>query len=407
MLAIPVVAFLNTLSYSVMINPHMFYCAGFLMAMLLFSLGWSEAYPKLSGSLTLFLLTTLVVHLGIGWRLRKIRQIKFYHTSPVISPVLITALLYLLWTADFVYEGGIPVLKILLNQSYDYRLFGVPSLHVFTVTFSSFYIQYLFHTYLSQRKRLLLFLYILNSFAAILIYSRSMLFFNLAGSFFLYLFYADKTAYRRLLILLPVGVIILYFFGVAGNKRVAFESGKPYDTVSFLDIGRATPGCHDSGIPNEFFWTYIYISSPLANLQANINSKTVPPITFLRVLECINNEYLFESLSKRINAAAGIERENEITIKHPFNVSTVYSRSYSYLGWAGVIGMGLFVVLLPVLYNKMLSRDNPYVLTGQAILCTVYLFMFYDNTIRLMGLGFQLVYPLVFPLGDRLYNRWI
>jgi hypothetical protein len=129
----------------------------------------------------------------------------------------------------------------------------------------------------------------------------------------------------------------------------------------------------------------------------NVNTYSVKPITISRIAEYINNEWLFESISKRINKFAGVERENENTIKDPFNVSTVYSRSYSYLGWLGIIMMSLFVLIVPIAYLKMI-RTSPYQIVAVATLCSTYLFLTYDNTIRLMALGFQLVYPLVFPL---------
>jgi hypothetical protein len=133
--------------------------------------------------------------------------------------------------------------------------------------------------------------------------------------------------------------------------------------------------------------------------------KEVPPPTAGRLLAFVNNEIFFESISKRINSIVGITREEEITIKDPFNVSTIYSRSYSYLGWPGMILMAAFVVALPIVYFKLLSHDNRYRLTGIAILCSVYFFLVYDNTIRLMALGFQLVYPLTLPFVDKFFKK--
>lgn len=388
-----------------MINPYTFYCLGFLVALFVYSLRWSEVYPDLTASLMVFLLSTLVAHfVAAGWW-AKTRTIRFYHTSPALNPVYVTLFIYCLWTADFIYSGGIPLYEILFHKTFDFRTFGVPSLHVFTVTFSSFYLLYLFHSFLSSRNKLILALYIINSAAAILIYSRSMFLFNLAGSFFLFLFSLKSIPYRRAIAFVPCLILIAYCFGIAGNRRSAFENSTAYNRYAFLETGRATEGFRDSWVPSEFFWSYIYISSPLANLQANINSFHVPAISTKRTLEYINNEFLFESISKRINVLAGVEREQEVVIKHPFNVSTVYSRSYSYLGWRGMIIMGVFIIVLPAIYYRLLSRDNPYLLTGMAILCTMYLFMIYDNTIRLMALGFQLVYPVVFPLADRVFKR--
>jgi hypothetical protein len=240
--------------------------------------------------------------------------------------------------------------------------------------------------------------------SAILIYSRSMLFFNLASSFFLYLLCLKEIQYKRLLLFVPLVIVLFYFFGVVGTARVSFESKTRYDQNSFLDNGRATAQFRSSLVPKEFFWPYIYISSPVANLQVNINTYPVKPITLRRVLEYINNEWLFESLSKRVNNLLGVEREKENTIKNPFNVSTVYCRSYSYLGWPGIFAMGFFVLIIPVGYLKIIV-NNPYQLISVAILCTTYLFMTYDNTIRFMGLGFQLVYPLIFPFVENRLSK--
>jgi len=317
-------------------------------------------------------------------------------TKPKLNPWAVTIFIYLCWAVDYINEGGIPLVKMLLNVPYDYREFGFPSLHVFTVTFCSFYCVYLLYGFLTNKKKIFLFLYLVNMASAILIYSRSMLFFNLASSFFLYLLFLEKIPYKKLLFSVPVIVILFYFFGVLGTARVSFESHTFYDQNSFLDNGKATSQFRDSAVPKEFFWPYIYISSPVANLQVNINTYPVKPITPARILEYINNEWLFESLSKRINKLSGIEREKEYTIKDPFNVSTVYSRSYSYLGWKGIISMGLWVLTVPMVYLK-LTNNNPYRPIAVAILCTTYLFLTYDNTIRLMALGFQLTYPLVFP----------
>jgi hypothetical protein len=135
----------------------------------------------------------------------------------------------------------------------------------------------------------------------------------------------------------------------------------------------------------------------------NINSYFVKPITPARIFEYINNELIFESISKRINSLVGIAREGEYLIKEQFNVSTVYSRSYSYLGWIGVIIMAFVVLAIPILYYQLIL-NSPYRSVGVAILCTTFLFMSYDNTIRLMGLGFQLIYPVIFPVVEK---KWM
>src|SRR5579859_2824667 len=391
-----------------MINPYVFYIAGFGLSLLVYQFGWSEVYPPLSASLIIFLTGTIMAHLlmALFWKMKS-RAKKNPAELPVnlkLNPWLVTGVIYLCWSADFLYEGGIPLVKMMLNIPYDYKVFGVPMLHVFNVTFASFYCIYLLYYFLITKDKALLVLYVINMASALLIYSRSMLFFNLASSFFLYLLCLDKLPYRKIILGAPLIILIFYFFGVIGTIRVSFESHTQYDKNSFLDNGRATAQFRDSALPKEFFWPYIYISSPVANLQVNVNTYPVKPITIRRVLEYINNEWLFESISKRVNKVIGAEREGEYTIKEPFNVSTVYSRSFSYLGWVGIIAMGLFVLAVPLLYRNIIA-NNPYEMIALSILCTTYLFLAYDNTIRLMALGFQLVYPLVFPFAENRLSK--
>ncbi len=391
-----------------MINPYTSYILGFIFSLAVYQLGWSEVYPSLSISLIGFLIATMIAHFVLSrwWARNKLAESKPTEASvhPKLNPWLVTIFLYVCWSADFIHEGGIPLVKMILNKPYDYRAFGVPSLHVFTVTISSFYCIYLFHFFLITKNRTLLFLYVVNMASAILIYSRAILCINLASSLFLYFLCLEKIPYKKLLLSVPMMVILLYLFGVTGTVRVSFEAKTDYDRNSFLDNGRATTQFRNSSIPKEFFWPYIYISSPVANLQVNINTYPVQPITIQRVLLYINNEWLFESLSKRINRIVGVEREKENIIKDPFNASTVYCRSFSYLGWIGIIAMGMFVLVLPYVYIK-LTISNPYQTISVAILCTIYLLLAFDNTIRFMGLGFQLVYPLVFPLVENRLSK--
>lgn len=380
-----------------MINPWFCYSLSFAVSILAYLLPWSALYPRLSASLFLFLISTVIVHFYFGYRSIKQDKISFkpIQSESVSSPVIITIFIYVLWSADFVYEGGIPLVKILLNQPYNYRLFGVPSLHVFTVTFASFYTIFLFHLFLSHKNKIILLLFIINLAASILIYSRAMFFFNLSSCFFLFLIAKGRTP-RYVLLITPFALaVLMYFFGMLGTLRVSRESNSSYNSELFLNIGKSTQTFNDSFVPAEYFWTYIYVTSPLANLQHNIDTWADHKVSVERFSEMINNEVLMDFISKRINAFFGKTRVNENLIQGPFNVSTVYSRSYSYLGWWGLLIMATVVLVFPAIYMKILPSDSPFFLSGLAIMCTMFLFLAYDNTLRFTGLGFQLVYPLL------------
>lgn len=384
-----------------MINPYSSYIVSFSLALGMYWLGWSELYPPISGGLLGFLLLTILLHfiLSFYWKSKNFSVIK--PTDSFFNPVATTIFIYALWAIDFIYEGGIPLIKILLKQPYNYRLFGVPSLHVFTVTFGSFFTVYLFSLYISTRQRPYLYLYLINLLAALLIYSRAMMMFNLVASAFVYLLCSPSISWRQFSAGLIAFICVSYFFGVLGTVRVSFEARKNYDPGLFLDVGQASGAFRSSFVPREFFWGYIYLSSPLANLQNNINTFQVPPFSYSRLTQHLNNEMIFDFISKRVNRIWEVEREQENTIPYkPFNVSTVYSRSFSYQGWIGMFIMGAFVLIIPWMYFQILPV-NQYSLCGLAILNTMYLFLMYDNTIRFTGLGLQLVYPFALPLAEK------
>ncbi len=384
-----------------MVNPYSSYVVSFSIALLAYLLGWSELYPPLHGSLLTFLILTIAFHLALSRYWKSTVTFSFLPVDSFFNPVAVTIFIYGLWTADFIYEGGIPLVKILLNQPYNYRLFGVPSLHVFTVTFGSYFTIFLFALFISSGKRIYIYLYLINLFAALLIYSRAMLIFNITASVFVYFLSSPSFSWKRFSVLTMGFLFLIYFFGILGSLRVSFEAKQRYDPNLFLEIGKASTAFRKSVVPKEFFWGYIYLSSPVANLQQNVNTFQVPSFSVSRMVQHINNEMLFDFISKRVNRMFGVERERENTIpERPFNVSTVYSRSFSYQGWIGMFMISAFVLILPLIYLKMLPI-NRYYLTGIAILNTMYLFLFYDNTIRFTGLGFQLVYPFVLPLVEK------
>ena len=389
-----------------MISPFICYTLSFFVVMLVYLLGWSELYPKLSWSLIFFLVGTLVVHIVCHWITVRKNFISFRKLETEKLPLVGTTIfIYILWVVEFIYEGGIPLVKILLQQPYNYRMFGVPSLHVFVVTFSSFFTVYLFHLWRSNKSKLVLILYIVNLSAALLIYSRAMLYFNITASIIVYLLSLKRIPYSRMGLIVIIIVPLFYLFGVLGSLRISREAHQSYNNENFMDTGKASTSFRQSFIPKEYFWTYIYVSSSLANLQYNIERNPNPKFTPSRLFWAGVYECFPDFITKRIHALRGTGPPKEYRIAFSFNVSTIYSRSYSYSRWPGIILIAVFIILLPWLFLKILDRQSDFFITGWAILCTMYFFMSYDNTIRFTGLSFQLVYPLLFGYWEKYFYR--
>lgn len=377
-------------------DPHVCYAVSFALAVMVYMLGWSELYPTLTLSLLLFLVATLATHGLLSFFVRRRINANFPSPEPEQrAPVYITLFIYLLWVIEFIYEGGIPLLKILLDIPYNYRQFGVPTLHVFVVTFSSFYTVYLLHLYLSRRSKVLLPLYFINLTAAVLIYSRAMLFFNLFASLILYLNLRSEFKFRHIAVAGVTLLVLLYLFGVLGSLRVSRIAGTQYSNEHFLVSGSATEAFTKSSIPKEYFWTYIYLSSPLANLQQNIRLTTPRELSVQNIGELVNEEIFPDFISKRIIRVLDLHPPVDSRIPGPFNVSTIYSQSYTYAGWTGMAIIAVFLLIFPIVFTKILPAGSPFFLCGWSILCTMYFFSVYDNTFSFTGLSFQLAYPMV------------
>ena len=391
-----------------MVNPYFCYVVAFSLALALYPLGWSTLYPPLSLPVLIFIISTIVLHIVAGIIFRKYCA-PAGHRNGVYTlrgPLVITILLYALWAAEFLHAGGVPLIEILQRNPFDYKTFGIPTLHVFIVTFSSFYTIFLFQQYMKSRSPGLLILFLINLSAAILIYNRGMFLFNVSACIFLFLIFMGTLRLRHVAIGIGGLVLMSYLFGVMGSLRVSNESRTTYTNDGFLQTGSATTAFRNSGVAEEFFWSYIYTTSPLANFQQNINSGQPEPLTGASFLHWFNNEVLPDFISKRVNGYLGIDRRKTHTIQGPFNATTIYSGSYTYAGWFGVALMAVVILLIPVIYLRILPPASSFFLPGLVIINTIFLFMVFDNTIRFTGLSFQVVYPIILHVGAGRV-RWI
>ncbi|NJL10558.1 MAG: hypothetical protein HC908_11380 [Calothrix sp. SM1_7_51] len=139
----------------------------------------------------------------------------------------------------------------------------------------------------------------------------------------------------------------------------------------------------------------MYASSPLANLQTNISDVRHENINLLSFFQFFNNEIIPDFISKRINSVFELEKGINLLIDPNITTCTVYAGSYFYLSWYGLYLMGIFILVFPLIYIKLLPKNSLLNITGIAILNTLYLFFIFDNMFYFSGLSFQLIYPLI------------
>jgi hypothetical protein len=390
-----------------MINPYYIYILTFGTALFVYQLGWSDLYPTLSLELFLFLIMTFVICLFIGNKIYKPIVKNFYSIQYNTTVANTSYFILVLWGIEFIYNKGIPLFLITTQGvEYDYTSFGIPSLHVFVSTFSSFLIVYTFHLYVSSKNKKVLTLFFINNIPQILLFSRGAVLINIVSCLFIYLLsIKDLLNFNRSLkifanIMVSLS-LLLFLFGSAGNIRS--ENAYVGRENIILEIGGATQSFRDSFVPPEFLWAYLYISSPLANLQATINTTKDDGnlITIDKIFSFVNSEIFPDFISKRTNELYNHKITGAVLIDPALTVSTVYARSYSVLSWIGMFLMALFIFAFPIFYNSLLKEQNPFNLTGIAILQSLYVFSIFDNMFIFSGLSMQLIYPLIFQLFAR------
>ena len=376
-------------------NPNFIYIASFIVPFLFYSLEWSNLYPRLGLNLLLFYLFTFVICIVLGSVIYFAKP--FSYTPVTVSKwnSLIILLIYIFYFIEALYSRKIPLIG-LIQGTYDYNedTFGIPAFHTFVDSFDTFYCVYLFHQYVSSKKKHLLFLFFVCLFPFIILVYRANILNVLLGSFTVYLL-SRKAISAKIIVKSLVGiVVILYLFGFMGNIR----SGHG-DSTFVPRASEATEEFMKGPVPNEFYWSYLYIASPVANLQNNIDYTITPNGDYFGFVmhECIPN-FVIKLLQMR-----GIEFHQI----NPFlNVGTIYVYSFSYLGWGGMVFLFIYFVVLINLYYYALQRTNTYKVAGMAMLYNVIIFANFHNTIAYAGSSSQLLYPILFSIvTDKIIKR--
>ena len=372
-------------------NPFLIYVLGFSFAFLVYTFEWSEIYPDLTWDVKLFFLITFLGFLFMGLLTKSLKLIARSPANTKLSLIrkctLIVALLYLF---EFLVEKDIPlVAKLVGREGVAYREFGIPLLHGILISFNSFLIAHSFASYMSQKNKRILRLYFLLYIPALLILNRSIIVFGMITSLFIFLQYVDKVNFKTQLKLLTIVMVAFFLFGVVGNLR----SGGDY----IYTQSKVKEDFMESYIPKEYYWTYLYVGSPLANFQNTVNKKLVDEFDF-------KGFFFYENLpkviSKNLGEPLGIEKKDLIRIVPWLTVGTAYARSYSYLKWGGPYLLFLSNILIYMFFIFLVPKRSSYHITMISVLSVIILLNIFTNMLVVAGVSFQIIYCILFSFFE-------
>lgn len=383
------------------LNPFYIYIFTFSIVLIVASIPWSNLGNGISGMLYIFFIITFIISFFIGYLLKKKQLFVYYDIkSEKKNRENITILfIFILYILEAIYSNGFPIFSILGLGNLTYKDFGIPVLHVFLVTFHSFYLTYYLHKIIGSINKSKIVKMILLFIPTILILNRGMLmmlFFSvvlLIGMKYLGNF--NKRTIKIGLGIVVSTLLLFYVFGLLGNLRsndYLEGSEKAYNTEYIMIIGEATNEFHDSNIPKPFFWSYLYIASPIYNLQLNIDT--------------VRSDYSFKNLfvgsllpdfiNKRIVSGYDIQL-NEIFLVSPgLTVATVFGQTFADLSWLGMWIFIGFIFVFSAIYLIILKQISPrFFITGLVLVSTMLSFFLFSNMWEYSAFSFQLIYPIL------------
>ncbi|MDD7792752.1 O-antigen polymerase [Clostridium sp. 'White wine YQ'] len=382
-----------------MINPFFVYLVSFVGVLLTYLLGWSNLYPNLSLSLIVFLIVTFLSSGFLGRYYYKINGTEFNLISYKKKYMYGVYFIIIGFLLEFIYTKGMPLTNSSIIYA-DYK--GIPTIHVILYTFTIFYSIFLFYLFICTRKKILIGGFIVTLIPSFLLISRGMLLNIFIGCFFVGLQYivSKKLINKKVILGISSSILVVFFiFGLFGNyrnnKQISSVENK-FSSDYILSIGEASNGFRNSIIPKPFFWAYLYISSPLANLQKNIDEYN-PNINNVNFKKFITVEIIPDFISKRISSTYVKDSSKKVKLIKPnLVVGTVFMGAYYYLGWVGIILIYLYMAIFIFIYLKLIKENKTYYVVGIASLCNIIALNTFSNMLSYSGMLFQLVYPLAF-----------
>lgn len=356
-----------------------------LIILFSYNLDFSYKYAEISKMtyLTYFfyfilIFPTIYLEKKVKYNLKEIKLTKYF-----IGYVL-------LFIIDFVYEKKIPLIELLFNYHVNGRGFGgIPVLHVLLINFG-IYLSILFgYNIIITNKRKYKFQYILCILPYILLYSRFAIIFSLFSIFIVYIKVREIKKIKKIgkLKILIIAILGMYLFGVLGNIR---EGSKWNDSTGIVKVGGGNKKFLDSGIPDEYFWFYIYLTSNQANFE-----KTVKYIE----LENSGKDFFIQTmlpeiLKKRITL---VERKKFSQISPVLNGAPDITFPYVYYGWFGVMIFLIFKAILIYIYTIVIAKGRiAYRIPHMSLLVCFLILNNFNNYFIYAGVILILVYAMYF-----------
>jgi hypothetical protein len=384
-------------NFKTLINPFYGYPTIFIAVLLIYQLNVSTIYPKISIELYLFFMVTFILSLVFGLIFNQYFLNKILcDTKPRSYKIDFLFLLLIVLIFIEFYFKGIPIFNYFIfeNSGHNYASYGIKTLHPLIFSFAAYYCLVIYVDFLNTKttfsflKLIFLFTY------PLLVMNRGGFLILVMGILFTTIIFYKKAIvvkFKYLIFLILCMLSIFYFFGYLGEVR----SG----ASTYSQVFKITEQVQSNDFLKKMSWPYMYLTSPIANLQKNIslrvdyNSENYLYYTFIP-------DFISKSFdSKKVVVVDKIAPE--------LTVGTQYIIAYKTMGYFGMYLFFIFSSLLCFLYTASLSKKSVYSIAGYVVLLEIILFGFFDNMWIFSGLSFQLIYPILISFLHSIFSSKI
>lgn len=368
-------------------NPVNVYFGIWLFVVFLYSLNLSNLLTPLK-SATIYLIFGSGFFLFLGWFLASLKHknLKFFNIKLDLKSYIdvfasksfsrrlrIAFFIWLFFTLlEIVYFGNLPLFSLFgFGPSIRYTEFGIPGIHGFinALYFSVlllYFIQFLIIR--SFKNYFIFFLLVLWPF---LVIHRMMFIAFFIQAFFVYYLLRDgQLKLKNLFILFIVSISVIFIFGYIGDLR----SGREH----ILRLAGFTTEYPD-WLPTGFAWIYLYIVTPVNNINFNINNFTeispFPFETFLRIFPSFVRDVLVDNF---------VQETSFQLYKNAFNVSTLFLILIKDFGYIATPFLFFFIGYINYLMCLKSMRDPAYIFFRIVFLYALVISVFSNHMFHLV-----------------------
>ena len=334
------------------LNPAILFCIVWGTTLFLYSFKYSALLTRLEPQTSILVVGSCAAAL-IGWLLSRafapallldpIQPARPWRPAVKASLSKKLRLLCYGWMAlvafELVYFGNLPFLSLFgIGPTVMYFEYGFSGLHglLNAIQLVMFDMALVFHIRTGSRKYLLYAVALIGW--SVLMVTRAIIMASIVQGIMIGLIFSPPFRKRFLLLGSAVMLAVILTFGVLGDLRTS-------EGTAIQDLGQQTES-YPAFLPAGFFWVYIYITTPLNNINANIDAIPALGYPYYSILPLIPNVF---------KSALAVDDIDVSLVEESLNVSSFYRQ---FLFDYGVWGTIFVVMLMHFFFSIVMAKSR-------------------------------------------------